>query len=270
MSAAVPLNPQATYRIMTYNMGGKVNHAPESIAILKRYLPDIMGLQECQAHIHEGVLAHLPEEYAYVDRYHAEGGYNYTPILYNKEKFTLIKSGLVWLRGRYLGTHTKSLNWAVFTDKNGVTFAHINVHCAVCVAKYKGFEDSTTEQRAAQALAWRLDNVAQILEVKEEILSTFGEIPVLVTGDHNFNCETAPYAKVIEAGFVDAEKVARVSTMPGYKTSYKYGTIPAEGISIDHVFAIGDVDLVLHAVVRDEDVYVASDHCPVYVEFNVK
>ena len=271
----IPLSDEATYRIMSYNLGLLVSESvggeAECVDILTRYLPDVMGLQECNGKIHTKVLSALPEFYAFAKEFHANGStVNYTPIIYNKDLFKCLKADVIWLRGRYTGTNTKSLSWAVFEDNGGNKFALINYHGAVCNNSYKGFENYTKEQLNAQALEWKLDNVVQVIEIKDAIIAEFGNIPVMVSGDNNFNSSSQPYKNITEAGFADAEVTARVSKMTGYSTSYSYGKVPGNGKSIDHVFGIGGVDFVTHAIVRGDDVWKASDHCPIYVDFNIK
>lgn len=270
----VALSDEATYRIMTWNLGCMVseekNGQLECVDILLRYLPDVMGLQECNAAVHSKVLKNLPDFYAFANKTHNNSStVNYTPIIYNKDLFTLLKSDIVWLRGRYTGTNTKSLNWAVFEDKNGVKFALINYHGAVCSNSYKGFENYTSAQLSDQATTWKLDNVVQVIEIKNAIVAEFGNIPIMVSGDNNFNSSSQPYKNLAADGFVDAELTARVSKMTGYKTSYSYGSVPGSGLSIDHIFGLNNVDFAFHYIVRGDDVWKASDHCPVYVDFNI-
>ena len=269
----IPLASEATYRIMTYNLGCMVGDGFENncIDIITRYFPDVMGLQECNAAVHQKVLSKLPEVYAFAKEYHNNSKtVNYTPILYNTELLTCLDADVTWLRGRYTGTNTKSISWAVFKDKDGNKFALINYHGAVCNNSYAGFESYTKEQLNAQALEWKIDNVVQVIEIKTAILEKYGNIPVMVSGDNNFNSKSQPYKDIINAGFCDAETTARVSKMTGYATSYTYGNTPGTGNSIDHVFAIGGIDFVAHSIIRDDDVWKASDHCPVYVDFNIK
>lgn len=270
----ISVNTEAKYRIMTWNLGCMVseekNGQVECIDIIMRYLPDIMGLQECNSAVHSKVLKQLPDFYAFANKTHNNSStVNYTPIIYNTELFTLLKSDIVWLRGRYTGTNTKSLNWAVFEDKDGAKFALINYHGAVCSNSYKGFENYTSSQLSQQATEWKLDNVVQVLEVKQAIIAEFGEIPIMVSGDNNFNSSSEPYKNLTAAGFVDAELTARLSRMTGYKTSFGYGSVPGEGLSIDHIFGINGVDFVAHGIVRGDDVWKASDHSPVFVDFNL-
>lgn len=271
----IPINKESSYRIMTWNLGCMVsedNHGEvECIDIILRYLPDILGLQECNAAVHNKVLKNLPEYYAFANKTHnGSSTVNYTPIIYNTELFTLLKSDIVWLRGRYTGTNTKSLNWAVFEDKSGEKFALVNYHGAVCSNGYKGFENFTSAELSQQALEWKLDNVVQVIEIKNAIVAEFGNIPIMVSGDNNFNSSSQPYTNLAADGFTDAELTARVSKMTGYKTSYSYGNVPGEGLSIDHIFGLNDIDFVVHSIVRGDDVWKASDHSPVYVDFNIK
>ena len=271
----IAINNESTYRIMTWNLGCMVSDSKkgevECIDILLRYFPDIIGLQECNSAVHSKVLKNLPSNYAFANKTHnGSSTVNYTPILYNTDLFTLVKSDIIWLRGRYTGTNTKSLNWAVFEDASGVKFALINYHGAVCSSSYKGYENFTSSQLTQQALEWKLDNVVQVIEIKNAIVSEFGNIPIMVSGDNNFNSSSQPYKNITAEGFVDAELTARVSKMTGFKTSYNYGDVPGNGLSIDHIFGLNGVDFVVHAIVRGDDVWKASDHSPVYVDFNFK
>ncbi len=270
----IALNSEAEYRIMSWNLGLLVseekNGQVECIDIILRHLPDIMGLQECNSAVHSKVLKSLPNFYAFANKTHkGSSTVNYTPIIYNTQLFKLLESDIVWLRGRYTGTNTKSLSWAVFEDNNGEKLALINYHGAVCSNSYKGFENFTSAQLNQQALTWKLDNVVQVTEIKNSIIDKYGNIPVMVSGDNNFNSSSEPYMNIVAEGFADAEHTARISTMTGYRTSYSYGSVPGEGLSIDHIFGLNGVDFVTHTIVRGDDVWKASDHSPIYVDFNI-
>ena len=246
------------------------NGEKECIDIILRYLPDVMGLQECNSAVYSKVLSSLPVFYKHAIRNHpGKTTVNYTPIIYNSQLFELLEADVSWLRGRYTGTNTKSITYAVFEDKNGAKFALINYHGAVCSNSYKGFENFTAQELNQQALTWRLDNVVKVTEIRDSIIAKYGNIPIMVSGDNNFNSSSQPYANIIAAGFADAEHTARIEKTTGYRTSFSYGTEPGEGLSIDHIFGLNGVDFVSHKIVRGADVYKASDHCPVYVDFNI-
>ena len=266
----VAINSESSYRLMTWNLGGGVGVEKDIITVLFRYFPDILCLQEANKAVHQDVVARLPEYMAYATKFHSNGStYVYTPILYNSNLFTLIDSGVEWLDGRYPYTNTKSVAWAVLKDKKGESFVVINFHGAVCSADYKGYESMTSAERNQVALNWRIDNVRQIIEIKDRILKKHGELPVMVMGDCNFNQDSVPYANMTKAGFVTAEKTARLGKVTGYATYFSYGTSIKTGKSIDHIFQLGGIDFVSHMIVRDKLVETASDHCPVYTDFNI-
>ena len=56
----------------------------ECLEILLRYLPGVIGLQECNADVHNKVLKNLPSFYEFANRTHkGSSTVNYTPIIYN-------------------------------------------------------------------------------------------------------------------------------------------------------------------------------------------
>ena len=126
----------------------------------------------------------------------------------------------------------------------------------------------TSEQRSQQALTWRLDNVRQILEVRTKIENKYGKIPILLTGDCNFNSSSEPYANLTAGGFEDSELTATKATT-GYKTYAKYGTVTTAqaGLSIDHIFKVNGIKFERFDSVRDPIAFTASDHLPVYSDF---
>ena len=266
----VAINSEASYRIMTWNLGVGKGVEKDAITVIHRYFPDILCLQEANKGVHQDVVEKMPEYMSYATKFHSNGStYVYTPIIYNSNLFTLVDSGVEWLDGRYPYTNTKSVAWAVFKDKSNETFAVINFHGAVCSADYKGYESMTSAERNQIALNWRIDNVRQVIEIKDRIIKKQGDIPVMVMGDCNFNQDSVPYANMTKAGFVTAEETARLSKVTGYATYFSYGTSIKTGKSIDHIFQLGGIDFVAHMIVRDKLVETASDHCPVYTDFNI-
>lgn len=265
----VAVNSEAKYRLMTWNLGCAVGVASDAVDVITKYLPDIVALQECNASIQKNVIDSLPEIYRVATRYHSgTSTYVYTPIIYNSELFTLRDSGVEWLRDRYTGTNTKCAAWAVLEDAEGNVFADVNFHGAVCSASYKGFESMSSEERAEQARTWRDGNARQILEIIGRIEDRFGTIPIMVNGDCNFTSSSTAYSIITSAGLTDSELTARLGRVSGYQTYFSYGTKIKSGLSIDHIFGRNAIDFVEHYIVRDDNVLTASDHCPVYVDFN--
>ena len=165
----------------------------------------------------------------------------------------------------------ENIGVTLFEDKNGETFALINFHGAVCFNTYKGFENYTKAQLSAQVNEWRKGNARQLLEVRDRLIGKYGAIPVMINGDCNFNSSSEAYKILTAGGMQDAEFTARISKVTGYKTYFPFGSTSVEsGGSIDHIFGYNSVDFVVHNIVRESQVFTATDHCPVYVDFNPK
>ena len=269
----IPLYEGAQYRFLSWNLGcyvGKDAGAVKAIKVIMPYLPDIIATQESNKDVHVNILKRVmgnEPSYTYADATHpGTSTYCYTPIIYNKTLFEKIESGVEWLDGRYTGTNTKSLAWAVFKDVNGVTFGVINFHGAVCSSSYSGYEKMTDNERSEIAKKWRLDNVRQIIDVRDRIFAKYGQIPLTVNGDCNFNDSSEPYSNMLAAGFYDSEKVSSGHITTGFTTSYSYGNFSKSGKSIDHFFGINNVKFISFEIIRDDDVKIASDHCPIYTD----
>lgn len=269
----VPIYEGAQYRFLSWNLGcyvGKDAGAVKAVNVIMPYLPDIIATQESNKDVHVNILKRVmanETSYTYADATHpGSSTYCYTPIIYNKTLFEKVESGVEWLDGRYTGTNTKSLAWAVFKDVNGITFGVINFHGAVCSSSYSGYEKYTDAERSEIAKKWRLDNVRQIIEVRDRIFAKYGQIPLTVNGDCNFNDSSDPYAKMLAGGFYDSEKVASGHITTGFTTSYSYGNFSKSGKSIDHFFGINNVKFISFEIIRTDDVKIASDHCPIYTD----
>lgn len=267
-----PLEQGSIMRYMTWNLGCAVGVVADALVAIESFMPDILATQESNAEIYNNVLnVFLQNHGSYKNavQYHADRTLNYTPIIYNFKVLTLVEAKVEWLRDRYTLTNTKSVCYAVFDYKDGGRFAVINFHGAVCSNTYKGYENMTSDERSAIADQWRTGNVKQVLEIRDSIVSKYGDIPITINGDCNFSRASAQYATVISSGFVDCEETAAKKLNAGYKTSYKYADgIPGPGNSIDHIFGTPGVYFALYDTVRDEYVRRGSDHTPVYTDFN--
>lgn len=246
---SLPLTEGAEMRIMTFNLyGGEENpnaRHPNIQETIMTYMPDVIGLQEANNGHYPNVIRHL-EDYAVVE---TEMPTNCTPILYLKDKYTQVDGGCQFLRMRNTETGTKSIAWVVLQIKeSGRRFAVINLHGAL------------------QA-DWRVDNVRQMLELKERIKSEYGDIAVIFTGDFNFKNEEAAYRSVMDAGLTEAEISAEVR-MEGYATWHPVGYVPGNGKSIDHIFYHPDEVTALrhHIAFADGFEITASDHCAVWAD----
>ena len=273
------LAKNATLRIMSWNLQCP---AADDYALftamqngINYYGADIIGLQECNKAAHQGVVERVADRYAVATTYHAgTSTYDYTPILYNPARFDLIESGVEWLDGRYTGTNTKCLSWAVFSDREngGAKLIVVNFHGAVASSKYAGMENMTSEELTAQATAWKIDNIHQLHRRIAALEETYGsDVPVFVTGDYNTSFGAEPYQVMESYGYLDAEYNAATSAMTGTKSTHTMGQKPVAGKSIDHLFYSPDrgVTVYVHAFGLRQSDLDATDHLPLLADLTV-
>lgn len=267
MTAAEPLYKEAAMRIMTYNvLGVAENHLdryPYVIAQIRRYLPDILGMQESPKTVHSQVIQAVSDVYAEAKQWHNDGDTaNYTPILYRKDKYKVLEADCVFLRSRYTGTNTKSICWAVFENlETAERFIVTNLHGSLIAASY-----NIPGSNSVEGAAWRVDNVKQMVEKLNEMKAKYGDLPTFSTGDFNFNEDSQAFKDTVAAGLTTAEKAAAVSSVTGIKTTHGVGQAPVAGKSIDHIFVNEKVTVYVHNVIRDAESLKGSDHCAVYAD----
>ena len=248
-----------TLRVMTFNVCGwnykNLKHLAAKTILA--YDPDVVGLQECSYDCYKGLKADL-KDYSFVGVGRENGKLDKKSgescgILYKTEKFTLVDSGTFWLSetpdvpGKgWDADYARICTWAILRDNaTGEEFAHLNTHL-------ENIDDGTG--------AVALEKGTQM--VIEKALSF--DIPVIITGDLNFEKDTPYHSAVLAAGFRDAQDAAR-NTMDGC-TFHGDGTEPQE--HIDYVFVssgIAQVDT--YKLVEDtyDGVY-PSDHYPIYAD----
>ena len=233
-----------------------------------QYLPDALGLQECNPASRSGIYG--------IDTLLSANGYaealpsvlskssNYTPVFYRTATVTLIECG--WEKyndGK--GDNSKSFTWAVLELKStGERFAVFSTHFW-----WKSIDVSDTEARVKDA--------TQILAAIGYVNTKYPGIPVIAGGDLNCNSSSQPYAKLISGGLTAAtslaEKVENLKThhsYPEYNTDlaiYDKYTFPSGGNdkSIDHILIANKnlVEVKLYDVVTDPYSLLSTDHCPI-------
>ena len=263
----IALTEGADLRIMTFNLLGNGSNPnarfPNIQETILTYMPDVIGFQEANGQ-YAGVLNQL-DDYAIVE---TEMPSNCTPILYLKEKYTQEDGGCEFLDSRYTGTNTKSIEWVVLrTKENGKTFCVINLHGAVLTNDYDGYAGMSSTEMNAIVAEWRVDNVRQMLEIRDRVEAKHGDMPVMFTGDFNFKHGSDAYQATLNAGLTEAELSADIR-MTGSNTWHSVGSKPTAGKSIDHIFYHPDDVTALrhHIAMADGFEIKASDHCAVWAD----
>ncbi len=250
--------------VMTYNLkcSGEGKYSQESrkdavCTLINRYSPDSLGVQEADKNW-VGLLNDTLTDYANVGTYRddgiSEGESN--NIFYKKDKYELVDSGDFWLSKT---PDVPSKDWdsacyrictyAVLKDKaTGFVYAHFNTHF-----------DHVSDVAQAESIALISSKIAEIAP----------DIPVVLTGDFNFNETVEHYDNILSCGFSNTKYLAEDydlgATYNGYKL-IRFAINP-----IDHIFVNGYVKSVKSSIIdksRFNRMY-PSDHFPVIVEMTM-
>ena len=241
-------------RIMSYNVRngehGRGKNVPQSIA---DYLPDSVGLQECEGTWYMTLGTHLKDRYDIVGVGRLTGikciG-EATAIMYRKDKYNLIDSGTFWLSETpdkvsigWDAKHHRTCTWVILENKKThEQYVHLNTHL-----------DHMGE------LA-RTNGLALVLEKAESF-----DLPVVVTGDFNFEKSDPLYTQLISGNLKDTQDMAEI-TMSG-KTYHAYNG-GEDGEPIDFICVNEKITSVKeYRIVRDMygDNYL-SDHYPIFAD----
>ena len=264
MSFLISRTPDAEVRIMSSNILFDKT-LPDRLSLIADYYrasdADLIGMQEVNR-VGTALFETLGDIYAPVCLRHPNDKHCFTPILYRHDRFELIEGGSQLYRSR--GTDTKSMAWAVLLDKrSGKKLALINSHGSLILKSY-----NLEATNAVEGEMWRVDNVCQMLEKKDELREKYGAaLPVFVTGDFNAHPESESIVNMKKV-LPDSADVATVSATTGINSFHGVPGRPcAEGTPIDFVFVTDDaVKVLVHCIPTDETAIAISDHCPVYVD----
>ncbi len=270
----------ANLRIMSFNLlADDWNNKPaipgrdeKVFDAIKRYSPDVVGVQECNA-----VWYYLFEknftEYAFVNSGSNKVGsnVNYSTLLYNTDKVKLIEYGQSAYSNNSNNRFTLNMTWGLFEQKsNGKKYIAISTHWGL-----------TAEIRMVQSK----ELAAKIAELKTKY-----NVPVFAMGDFNAGDSTDEFNSFLkESEFADSKRIAETQgvicqtfhrgdgtgTKGDYNSGYwKLGTASFRTnmdtvSSIDHIVCASDTKVLYYNTITEADVLDASDHCPIYVDFKI-
>lgn len=219
-------------------------------------LPDVLGVQEINSNWVEKMEEFLPQ-YAYYgvkrggDKNEEQSEMN--GIFYLKEKFELIECDTFWLSETpdIESKHSDAAcyricSYVVLKNKTtGKIFAHFNTHF-----------DHVSE--IAQELGGNL-----VSERAEKVISKYGDIPVVITGDLNQYSDAPGCVALEENGYLNANTTVENGDN---MLTYNGWTKMTEGRPIDHIFVNDGFKVIEFAVVTETGTKVnVSDHYMVKV-----
>lgn len=245
---------QEVTRIMSFNVrNGEYDRGKIVPQLIADYMPDSVGVQECEGTWYLTLKTYLKENYDIVGVGRLTGikciGES-TAILYRKDKYKLVDSGTFWLSETpekvsvgWDAKHHRTCTWVVLENREtGKQYAHINTHL-----DHKG------------ELA-RTNGLDLVLKKAESF-----DIPVVLTGDFNFEKSNPLYTQLVSGCLADTQDTAE-STMSG-KTYHAYDG-GEEGEPIDFILTNGKINQVKnYAIIRElYDGKLVSDHYPIYAD----
>jgi endonuclease/exonuclease/phosphatase family metal-dependent hydrolase len=254
---------KALFRVAAYNIryaaeadeisgnGWNLRKKPLAQLILKHEF-DIIGTQEGDGKQLEDLKALLPAFDIVAHPYGGKGDLHNAAILYKRDLFELVDSGVFWLSETpdvpsigWDASDRRVSNWAKFRDKrSGKEFFFFNVHFY--------WRKHIAKEKSGPLMVRKIKEIA-------------GNAPVIVTGDFNSRPETSQIAAMKEI-VNDAYDVS-VSERQGVEgTGFPGGVFQGEpGGRIDYVFVSPGIRVLDYKVVSDrynDDRY-PSDHLPV-------
>jgi endonuclease/exonuclease/phosphatase family metal-dependent hydrolase len=224
-------------------------------------LPDVMGVQEINSNWVEKMKEYLPQ-YDYYgvirggDSNEEQSEMN--GIFYLKDKFELVDCNTFWIsdtpevesKYRDAGCY-RICSYVILKNKTtGNLFAHFNTHF-----------DNTSE--AAQELGGKL-----VGEKSMEIVSEYGDIPVVITGDFNQYSDAPGCVALEEKGYRSANKTAENGDN---MVTYNGWTDETVGRPIDYIFVNDGFGIDSYDVVTDTGAKTnVSDHYMIKANLNIK
>lgn len=263
-------------RLMTFNvLGGDTlkTRAVGTAELIGDLYPDFAGLQECNSNGHTVIFTALAKEYGAVcTKVGNTETACHTPIMYLKNKYTVIESGAKLFDSRWTETSTMTFAWAVFEDGAQRKYAVINAHWAVILTSYDtetvfGKKMSDSEE----GLQWREDNSREVLAKADELRAKYPGISLFFMGDMNAK-PSAESVKMLNTGVYKNGYSLTDKRTEGYNSFHdEPGCALKTGDPIDNIFVTEDtVSVLKHKIINTKAALECSDHSPVILDVKLK
>lgn len=252
-------------KVMTYNIrydnpgdgpNRWDNRKEKVFALIRKYNPDIIGLQEALHHQLEDFAANL-KDYTYfgVGREDGKEKGEYSAVLVRKNRFKVLAHKSFWLSKTpevvaskdWDAALTRIATWVRLRDKkSGNTFLVINTH----------FDHRGPESREKSAAL-----------LKDRAVALADGLPVIITGDLNFMRDQPPYDVMTDSSKLKVIDAAP-SDPPGTFCGFTVDAMPCR--AIDYIFYTPQWTLKEYQVIDDNDgKFYPSDHLPVMATLSI-
>lgn len=253
-------------KVMTYNIrfdnpadgvNQWGNRKEMLFALVRKYSPDIIGVQEALHHQLEAIkIDQSRYDYVGVGRDDGKLKGEFSPVFYDRNKFDLVDHNTFWLsltptvpgsKG-WDAQITRVATWVILKDKETrKKFFVLNTH----------FDHMGKQARIESAVL-----------IKSQIEKLSRGLPVIVTGDFNCTRDEKPYAVMTEPSGISLADPAPPNP-PGTFCNFEVNSMECRGI--DYIFHSAKWSSVDYQVITDHDgKNYPSDHLPVMVTLSLK
>lgn len=261
----------ASYTIMSFNIrydnpndgvNSWQNRKENALTMLRFNEVDVLGLQEVLAHQLTDIKKQFPEYEAIgVGREDGKLKGEFSPILFNKNKFQLLQSGHFWLSQT---TIIPSKGWDAACER---------------IATWIQLKDNKTGKKIF-ILNTHFDHEGQIARqesvalVKAKIDQLSQGLPVVFMGDLNASPETSVIQSLLKndskTTLIDSKKIANVVYGPNW-TFHDFGRIPFENRKlIDYIMVSPSIKVQKYGVLAETlNETQLSDHAPVVLKITL-
>lgn len=247
-------------RVMTYNilaahwteyLDVNIRYEPFK-SVIDTYDPDIVGLQEICAKWIKLITDGLSDKYGIIHPRTPDGQFpNFSPIIYKKDRFEVVKQGLEYLTPQG-PNYIRLVNWAIFKDKQtGKLLVFFNTHW-----------DPTSGPHGS-------DNA----KIVNKVLADNPDVKyVFSTGDYNAKPDTKEYtAFMTQTGLLNASDVAKAAgTLKNDAGGCATVGTNKENVTthgpIDHIIITKNVSVLSFETILWNKVEQVSDHAPKYAD----
>lgn len=233
-----------------------------AIKLIRFQEVDVLGAQEVLSSQLKEMTTQL-QEYAVIGVGREDGNEKgeYSPILYNKDKFTLLKSGYFWLSQT---PEKPSKGWDAACER---------------IATWAQLKDKVTAKKFF-VLNTHFDHIGKVAreESVKLILNKTSELSEgltqIVMGDFNANPESSVVQGIVRPtnsiSLFDSKKMASLVYGPDW-SFHDFGRIPfAERPLIDYIFISKNIKVLKYGVLAETvNNYFLSDHTPVLVKVSL-
>ncbi|MCX7876581.1 MAG: endonuclease/exonuclease/phosphatase family protein [Melioribacteraceae bacterium] len=225
--------------------------------IIKKYNPDLIGLQEALKFQIDEILIALPE-YKFVGNGRDDGkeGGEYSCILYKKKRFAIDSTETFWFSetpdipgSKHWGNnYTRISTWAKISDRlNKKKYYFFNLHL--------DHESQPSREKSTELLIKKISGLTE-------------KLPVIISGDFNCGESNAAIKTILRFGFKDTYRLV-ISSSDNEGTFNDFKGI-TNGERIDYIFTTNDFRTIEAKIIRDSfNNKFPSDHFPIYSKIRI-